>query len=144
MCAEICLLIKTRLIYYYVTANYWLILGFKLGCVRLKSSACCLLECYIPTFSNDSKHKKFDVILKGIDTDKYFNHNCTKNSLKMPHQTPINMFDNFTFNKTFYWCYWFVKMCAGYLETLGIHLNFEEIRKLSKFKFKKIVNQKTY
>jgi hypothetical protein len=35
----------------------------------------------------------------------------------------------------------FVKTCAGYLETLGIHLNFEEIRKLSKFKFKKIVNQ---
>jgi hypothetical protein len=37
----------------------------------------------------------------------------------------------------------FVKTCAGYLETLGIHLNFEEIRKLSTFKFKKIVNQKT-
>ena len=34
-------------------------------------------------------------------------------------------------------------MCTGYLETLGIHLNFEEIRKLSTFKFKKIVNQKT-
>ena len=29
------------------------------------------------------------------------------------------------------------------METLGIHLNFEEIRKLSTFKFKKIVNQKT-
>ena len=34
-------------------------------------------------------------------------------------------------------------MRAGYLETIGIHLNFEEIRKFSKFKFKKCFNQKT-
>ena len=37
----------------------------------------------------------------------------------------------------------FVKTCAEYLETLGIQLNFEEIRIMSKFKFKKIVDQQT-
>jgi hypothetical protein len=37
----------------------------------------------------------------------------------------------------------FVKMCERYLEVLNINLSFEEIESLSKWKFKKIVKEKT-
>ena len=37
----------------------------------------------------------------------------------------------------------FVKMCESYLQVLNINLSFEEIENLSKWKFKKIVKEKT-